>query len=313
MARTASRSGSSRKKKSTSKSGRKSSSKRSKKKAASSWRDRFDHVDWDHVGRITHATKWAAVVVAIVVSWSVGVPKLQAYAGQTITAADDMQIVFRDPPAWLQGDLKTALHMNVMNQVTGNPLDRQQLIDVRATLMQTGWFASVDQVRHIRRGVIEVDASFFMPFATIADADGHHVVDEVGRLLPLTYTEGNGHRFIVLRAPRMIRPTSAGEHWAGEDVEAALRLLRFIDDQPWLHQIRAVDLSGFGTTGALSIISDRGCRIIWGSPPESERALESFAALKVQYLNHHFTEHGHIDRGHHGEVDLTHREAVILR
>ncbi|MCA9297104.1 MAG: hypothetical protein KC983_11315 [Phycisphaerales bacterium] len=276
-------------------------------------RDRLAAVDWLYIRRIASVTGWALTVAGLATAWALGVPKLQAYAGRQIVAPASMQIIFRSPPAWFQGDLRESLIINVLNQTTGDPLDRSQLVNIRDTLLKSGWFSDVRQVTQLRAGVITIDADFFMPFATVSDVGGQHVIDDEGRLLPLTFDAGAKHEFVVIRNQQFQRPNAPGVRWQGEDINAALKLLRFIDGQPWLHQIQAIDLQEFSYSHSLVLISTRGCRIIWGSAPHAEQSLEAFADLKLEYLNHHYTEHGHIDRGHTGEVDLTHREAVVLR
>lgn len=277
------------------------------------FRERLEAVDWQHVRRAASVTGWALTITGLITAWALGVPQLQAYTARQIVDPHSMQIIFRSPPAWFQGDLRESLIINVLNQTTGDPLDRSQLVNIRNTLMKSGWFSDVRQVRQLRAGVITIDADFFMPFATVSDVGGQHVIDNEGRLLPLTYDSGANHEFVVIRNQQFQRPNAPGMRWQGEDLDAALKLLRFIDGQPWLRQIRAIDLQEYSYSHSLVFISTRGCRIVWGSAPDAEQSLEAFADLKLEYLNHHYTEHGHIDRGHTGEVDLTHREAVVLR
>jgi len=269
-------------------------------------------MDWAHIRRVVSITGWAMTVTALIVAWSIGVPRLQAYAARDTVAPSQTQLIFVDPPAWFRGDLRESLTRNVLDRVTGAPLDRQQLVDIREMLLHSGWFADVEQVRLRRAGVIEIDAEFFVPFATIEDMGGHHVVDATGRLLPLTYEPRDDHDFPVIQRQRLPRPAQPGVRWPGEDVVAALKLLRLIDPAAWRHQVRAVDLRRFADTRTLLLISTRGCRIIWGSPPGEEQALEAFADLKMRYLKHHFKEFGHIDGGYTPAIDVTGTEGVMV-
>jgi hypothetical protein len=246
----------------------------------------------------------------MVVGWIRGVPWLE----QHVTAAaepDALQIEFVDLPAWVDGDLLAKLELDVLRNIAADPLDQAGLVVARQALLNSGWFESVAQVRRVRNDLIQVRGTFVRPFAVIRDEDGDHLVDLHGRLLPLTYpreqSDASGRptvRHFVISGVHFERPLRAGMQWEGEDVTAALRLLRLIEDKPGLEQIDAIDTSRFFREGALLIRTDAGATMIWGSAPGDEAPGEITAARKISYLDEAYREYDRIDLGYAGEWEF---------
>ena len=137
----------------------------------------------------------------------------------------------------------------------------------RVALLATGWFDDVIQVRRVNAGVIEVTTTFVHPAAVIRDADGDHLVDAAGRLLPRSYPHGGAIHPLVITGVHYDRPQRPGAAWEGADLTAALRLLRLVDSRDWRAQIAEIDATRYLAEETLVIRTDRGARIIWGSAP----------------------------------------------
>jgi hypothetical protein len=292
---------------------RKSKSKsksKSRKKASTRERiplgERLAEVDWLRVRRVSHALVWVLGVAALVAAAVFGGPRLEAVAAaRTTVNPTTIEIRFLNPPAWMNGDLEAMLDHTARQHLTGDPFARLDLVAARQSLIDTGWFEEVRQVRRRRADLVEVEASFVRPFAIVRDADGDHLVDPTGRLLPRSYPAGGKPSFIAISGVRFDRPSRAGLQWEGADVTAALRLLRLIHDRPWLGQVASIDTARFLGDQTLILVTDRGCRIIWGREPGAESVSEVPAARKLQYLDYHYQEHRHIDRGFAHELDIT--------
>ena len=179
------------------------------------------------------------------------------------------------------------------------------LVAVRSELLNTGWYERIDQVRRVRHDRIDIHGVFVDPYAVVRDVQGDHLVDPRGKLLPRTFPVGMADKFVVITNSRFTRPGRPGMQWEGADITAALRLLQLIESHPWREQVAQVDISGVSRGQPLKIITDRGSRIVWGSAPGEETALEAMVERKLHYLNHAFREYGHIDMGHAGTIDIT--------
>jgi hypothetical protein len=259
------------------------------------------------LARAARAAGWLSVVVAIVATWTLGVPRLQAMsAGKPASAEQVVQFV--DAPVWLKGEDFRLLSLAVQNELAAHAgetlLSRDDLLAARTALEHSGWITAVRQIQRVDADRVLVSAEYVTPFGLIRYEGAEHLIDDRGVLLPKSVPVGSMPQFMVLNDPSMPRPAHVGEPWSGADVEAGLALMRRLADKPWRHQIAAIDLSEFDLTGRLLLISDRGCRMIWGAPPGREGAREVNAAQKIRYLQYHFERSGHIDRGY-SDLDLS--------
>jgi hypothetical protein len=267
---------------------------------------------WENFKRGIVTAISLAIIGGLVSAWIGGVPRLMAYAAEH-NAPEFMEIHFSNPPAWVHGDLEELLIETVLMQIAGDTLNRDELIRVREALLNTGWFDSVQQVRRVHAERIDIDATFVDPYALIRRGDDDHLVDDRGRLLPRRFPAGAAAHFIVITGARFPPPGRPGIEWDGSDVIAALRLHRVLDQQQWRDQVRRIEVTGFVNGRPLRLITDRGSVIVWGSPPGEEAPLESLTDRKLAFLNLHYRNHGHIDGGHAGEIDITDHERVFKR
>lgn len=276
-------------------------------------RERVAAIELSHLRRAGIVLVWIAGGVGLVALWTWSVPRLSAYAAERGTV-DRVEIRFDQAPAWVRGDLLELLEMNAVVQLSGDPMQQSELIDIRTALLNTGWFEEVDQVRREQPNVIVVEGTFVRPYAVVRCGNRDHLIDPTGRLLPRSYHAGRAHeRLIVIAGVRFDTPQRPGLRWPGTDVTAALRLIDMMQRRAWFRQVDQLDMSQFMRDDSISLITDRGCRIIWGSAPGEERALETLADMKLRYLDEHYELSQHIDRGHVGTLDLTRREGVFAR
>jgi len=255
---------------------------------------------------------WMIALAALAAGWIVGVPQLQAFASQA-RYAHEVHVRFVDAPRWFNGDLARHLTETAEMNLGGDPMRRDDLVICREALMQTGWFEEIQQVQRLGADLVEIEARFVHPYTVIRDAEGDHLVDIVGRLLPLKYPRGAKPDFIAIRGVHFGRPR-IGEVWEGSDVAAALRLLQLIDNQPWRAQVAEIDMSGYVRGEPIRLRTDRHSSIVWGGAPGEEPALELLAPGKLLRLERIYSEYGHIDMGETGrEVDLTDPRVVSSR
>ena len=241
---------------------------------------------------------WLGAIGGLVTAWATYVPVLRQYASDHNAARSRVFVRFINPPKWVHGELEAQLVYTVQANVTPDPLDRRSLVAARESLMHTGWFENVSQVRRVTSGLVTVDAEFAHPYAVIRDRTGDHLIDDHGRLLPLAFGVGEADgKFIAIVGARFDKPAQAGQPWEGTDVAAAMRLLRTLYEQPWWQQVASIDVSSYMNDQSLTLVTDRGCLITWGRIPSEEMAAEVPASRKLDYLQHHYARYGHIDRG----------------
>lgn len=189
--------------------------------------------------------------------WTLGVPRLATYASQT-QYAQDVEIRFVNTPAWLNDDLQASLCKTARSQLTGDPLRRADLVAAGDALLRTGWIRRIRQIRRVNPGLVQIDAQFAEPFAVVRDAEGDHLVDDAGRLMPRTFPLGGSAKLIPIIGVELDRPANPGSLWDGADLTAALRLLRYVNDKPWRHQTAAIDVSGYLDDWPMTLLTDRG-------------------------------------------------------
>ncbi len=280
---------------------------------------------WLTLKRSAMGTAWIAGLVAIGAAWILGVPKLEAFASQHQQVnPHEVTIRFINPPPWIKGALADSLLRTATMQIGSDPLGRDDLVAVRQSLLDTGWFDSVDQVRRTSPDLIEIDAKFVQPYTLIRDSSGHHLVDGAGKLLPKSYgpnddlpvmqdpKTGQSLPMIAISGAHFKRP-GVGKAWEGADVAAGLKLMQLIDHQPWRHQIAEIDVATVLRDGMIRLRTTTSSVILWGGPPGEEAALELLAEGKIERLNLLYQNHGRIDGGRPGELDITGEKVAVAR
>ena len=233
-------------------------------------------------------------------------PRLEAYTSVR-QSAGEVQIRFVDPPVWVEGDLESALLAVAGKWIAADPLQRDGLVAARDALLATGWFDGVQQVRRVDPRLVEIDAVFVRPFAVIRDDAGgrEYLVDPRGRLLPKSFPAGGASGFTRIVGVRFAPPQQRGQVWPGADVTAALKILHLIHDRPWRTQVAEIDVAALSRSATIRLRTARDCVILWGRPPGEESGSEVPALRKLSYLDYHYEQYGHIDRGFLRELDIT--------
>jgi hypothetical protein len=249
---------------------------------------------------------WVLGIGGLVTAWVLGVPQLEAYASAQ-PPGGEIEVGFLDPPSWAEGDLEASLVLTARQHISPDSRQRRSLTAARDALLATAWFDEIRQVRRVDERHVEIDARFAQPFAVIRDARGveDHLVDPRGRLLPRSFPAGTVDRLTAIVGAGFDRPAQPAALWPGADVTAALKVLHLIYDRPWRHQVTQVDLASFVRDSTLRLVTDRGCIVVWGRAPGDETGGEVSAQQKLSYLDYHYQQYGHIDRGFLQELDVT--------
>lgn len=285
---------------------RKKSGKRSKRGSKSSARPTFRLPNLSRASVMLGLTilAWLALAGAVAYAWTWGVPRLRdRYT--TANRPDRVEVVLVNAPAWVRKDIEEEICGLAAAQLDPDPLDRDGLVLAREAVTMSGWYAHVDRLVRSAPGRVEIHGRLREPFAVIRDAEGHHLVDREGRLLPRHYPAHLAPASLpIVEGPRHARPPGNGEIWRGPDVAAGLDLAALVRDEPWFPMIATIDVSSFASSEVLWMTTTTGGRILWGRRPGREAGLEVPARQKLHYLDFMHHEYDSLDRGM-SEIDIT--------
>ena len=284
---------------------------RSTRKKSSSFADRFDSLRSSLLAGSARASTVAAfafvALLGVLVLW--GVPKLrQRLDAQVMASAGPTTVDYTNAPGWFDGKRRAEVSERVAMAVgDGSVLDPNRLAKARASLLTTGWFQSIEQVRLTDAGGFLVEATFVRPFAVIRHGEFDYLVDEGGRLLPMQWTAG--HRpaephYIAIVGTSEPNRGDYGSPWPGVDVAAGLELARLLIAKPWCPEVAAIDLRQYAQDQTLSLITRSNGRLLWGRAPNDRSVAEVTPDAKLRTIDFLYASQRRIDSGGGRTIDL---------
>ncbi len=187
-----------------------------------------------------------------------------------------------------------------------SPFDPEPLDRLGRMLSDSGWFEGSPTIRRGPDGIFRVQGRWRAHVAGVRFRAQDFLVTADARMMPVIYSpEQRQPALRVVMNPRFEPPrTSTGAFdynraWEGDDVRAGLELLEVLRQQPYWHQVAAVDLSRFERERILVIVTDRGSRIEWGAPVNEFAPGQLPSKRRLDYLETFFSTRGigHIDQG----------------
>jgi len=275
--------------------------------------------------RLGENPRAAAGMIAVVmvlgsaaVAWGfvAGTRALERRAGELLaTNEQNIEIVWPTltaPPegeraertTWLPSKFREELLRTAHEAAAQHPgaFDAMRPRAVGEALYATGWFASPPSVSTVEGGAIRVEGEWRLPAAAVRSAGLDYLVSWDRRRLPHEYPVGqSGQRVIV--GVQYAPPSDDGKRdcwtvWPGEDLEAGLVLLRTLRaDSAVYADIADIDVSDFAQTGSLTIVTQRGSRVVWGGRPDAFQPGEISAEDKMDRLRTLKQRYGSIDAG----------------
>jgi hypothetical protein len=224
-------------------------------------------------------------------------------------------VVFKSKPAWMTDLVARQLAASFQPAKARSVFDRDVLVETHRRLRANPWIGNIRGVRRVYGeapgDTIEVDCDFRAPMAIVESGQDYWFVDGGGIKLPERFTAGDLHKLIyasdgstnlrVIQGVRRPPPKTAGQHWQGEDLVAALELVRHFYGQPFLNEIIRIDVSNFAgrvdPREAQIVLRTRyRTEVRWGRPWNSADAfIEVRPERKMQYLRNVLAEFGRID------------------
>lgn len=265
--------------------------------------------------RFTIAALLGIGCVASFVGASVGLDTIDRLAVSRLTPADPIVSITwpRDPSGqvWLPlVERERIATLTAYAASGGRALSREPLEEIGRALTDTGWFEGTPTVRWTPEGRILAEGRWRAPAAAVRIGTREHLIDYDARLLPLEYPSGDSNQIFLLNASQPIG--KVGEPWAGEDIRAALDLILLLQRDRLLEQVAGIDLGQGRQSGVLSIITDRGARVVWGGGPQHLRPAEQPTSVKLSRLRTLLDRTGRIDAGV-DFVDLRPAQPLIER
>jgi hypothetical protein len=247
---------------------------------------------------------WALVAATAVWAFGWWVPGLRHQAAAAMREGR-IEVIFSDAPRWMTAADIAPLQELVLREAGRGAYDQIGCAQARTALLESGWFSDVAQVRRTGTGDIVIDATFAVPFALVVDSTGEHLIDVDGRLLPRSYVPGTSPAFPRIVGASVARPARPGQAWTGADIAAGMALARIVESQRWRGQVVGIDVSAFRDRHVMDLLTDNGCRIVWGRAPGEEAAAEVPAAQKLKYLAYLHEASGRVDAGCATQLDLS--------
>jgi hypothetical protein len=215
-----------------------------------------------------------------------------------------------EPMTWVNGEIRSGLERTVLSSLNSDPFDRDSLESAREALSRTGWFR--DDLRLVREanGLVRVNATWRIPAAAVRSNGQDILVTSAGEVLPVRYPpEASGYKALIGVATDAPEP---GKPWLGGEVQAGLRLLDYVSTLSCTDQIAGVDVTDYGPSRTLVLITELGNKIIWGGPLDEFNPGQAAPPAKLARLGEIYRQHGRVDAGR-AILDIRLLDGVYVR
>src|SRR5688572_10594799 len=278
--------------------------------------DDFEDAAPQPVRRRGRAALQVLMVVAFLGVCGGAYTAIRGYVQEEVVAqAEPPQVVFKTKPAWMTDLVVKQLAASFRPAKARSVFDRELLVETHRRLKANPWIGTVRGVRRVYGegpgDTIEIDCDFRAPMAVVQAGPDYWFVDGGGIKLPERFTAADLPKLIyasdgstnlrVIEGVRRPPPRLAGQHRQGEDLAAALELVRHFYGQPFLNEVVRIDVSNFAgrvdPREAQIVLRTRyRTEVRWGRPWSSTDAfIEVRPERKMQYMRNVLAEFGRID------------------
>ncbi len=265
----------------------------------------------DLMSRIWIAGRVVTVLagVALMVAWIVGIGPLRESVGSSRMELVEIDIAWpiaehRDR-SWLFPEVQQELHQMAAARISPDPFDHDSLAEAAHALQSTGWFEDDLLVRRMPDGRVSITGSWRTPAAVVSENGREWLVDMQGVPLRLPPGVSAPTGFFRIYDPASPPPQDASGavryavRWDTDDVRDAIALLWKIvtEIEPASKALIGVDLGEYPRTGRLVLVTDVGCRIVWGGPLGQPRPGEAPVEKRLGQLAQILQPKARQDRG----------------
>lgn len=256
-----------------------------------------------------------------------GICKVYGYVDKTVArSAEPPKVVIKDRPAWMSDFLADQICDAARPPGAHSALNRDLLKNVKILLqdnMRTNaWIREIHQLKLVygqRPGdTLVLDCDFRAPIALVHSQDKYYLVDGEGIVLPEPYTSDQISKVVfgrdgrlnirVVDGVRAERPTIFGQQWSGDDIAAALGMVKTLYGRPYTEEIIKVDVSNFAgreskRDAQIVLYTRRNTQIRWGLPVDSTDLSEVPASEKLRNLEQIYNQYRRVD-AHQPWIDV---------
>lgn len=250
-----------------------------------------------------------------------GIFKVYGYVDHQVAYSTvPLKVVLKDRPVWMSDFLAEQICDAAKPPGPHSALDRDLLKTAKVLLQDNSktnaWIKEIRQLKLAygeRPGdTLVLDCEFRAPVALVHWQGKYTLVDVDGVTLPEQYTAEQISKVVygrdgrinirVVEGVRSDRPGLDGQPWKGEDMAAALGMIRKLYGRPWADEIIKVDISNLNgqqdkREAQIVLHTRRNTQIRWGRPVESTDLAEVTCAEKLGKLEEIYRQYGRVDAG----------------
>jgi hypothetical protein len=236
---------------------------------------------------------------------------------------DPPRVVLKNQPVWMTDFLAEQIAKCAQPAGAHSVFDHELLVETRDLLAANPWIRSVRQIRRVYGkapgDTLEIDCDYRAPVALVHWKDFYWLVDGEGIKLPEAFSQNFLGRIMFgqddtvnIRIVEGVRqpPPESGAHWQGEDLRAAIDLVKLLYGKPYANEIQRVDCGNYAgrrdpKSAQLVLITNRNTEVRWGRPiaATDDFFVEVPPQKKLQYMEAIYSDLHHID-GNCPWVDL---------
>jgi hypothetical protein len=249
-----------------------------------------------------------------------GMYRLCRYVDRSVAySPNPPKVVLKNRPAWMSDLVAEQICAAARPSGGHSAFDNQMLRNSKAMLESNvrtnAWIKQVNQLKLVYgdrpADTLVLDCEFRVPVALIHFRDAYYLVDGDGVALPERYSADQVTRVVFGPDGRMnIRVVEGihgsrplpGQKWAGDDLTAAMDMIKVLYGKPYTEEIVKVDVSNFagredGRDAQLVLVTRQNTQIRWGRPVTSTDLAEVPAAEKLKNLQRIYEQYKRVDAG----------------
>lgn len=188
-----------------------------------------------------------------------------------------------------------------------DPMSREPLLSVADSMERSGWFVGRPLVERQAGGVLVVRGTWRVPAAVVRQGPKDFLLSWEATPMPVDYKTDQSKlpAIVGVIAPPPVDANGRDYSaiWPGEEVDAAMELLRVLALEPWYAQVAGVDVSKYRENKRLTILT-RGVngdgsfgRIVWGGRASRPLVGEASTKAKISRIAGINRSFGRIDAG----------------
>ena len=236
---------------------------------------------------LTRSALIGGISIASIALVSFGLYKVCKYVDHNVAYSNEPpKVVLKNRPAWMSDLVAEQICTAARPSGAHSALDNRMLRDAKAmlenNLRTNAWIKQIHQLKLVygqRPGdTMMLDCEFRVPVALIHYKDAYYLVDGEGYALPERYPADQVARVIFGTDGRMnIRVVEGihgdrpmpGQKWEGDDLAAALDMIKLLHGRQYAEEIVKVDVSNYAgrqdsREAQLVLVTRQNTQIRWG-------------------------------------------------